>query len=251
MRGDFSFYGPRMALLGTDRRADRLTGVARRQKKETLPVLPFPTVSRRQFGAALLALPMLVAVGVPVEAASSADMLADVPTVNEHAINTVACGQAAATMVLDYYLPQFGAPSGRVSIGTVARYVKFSYRYGVPTGTSPTNLARGLEAAATALGAPLTATWEQARADDWLSALRGQVEAGRPVIVYLTDGGMLWGGAWRYSHYIVVSGLTAGGQVLYHDPFDGREHSVSAATFARVWGNGARRTWTYLRITPA
>jgi hypothetical protein len=251
MRGDFSFYGPRMALLGTDRRADRLTGVARCQKKETLPVLPFPTVSRRQFGAALLALPMLVAVGVPVEAASSADMLADVPTVNEHAINTVACGQAAATMVLDYYLPQFGAPSGRVSIGTVARYVKFSYRYGVPTGTSPTNLARGLEAAATALGSRLTATWEQARADDWLTALRLQVGAGRPVIVSLTDGGLLWGGAWRYSHYIVVSGLTAGGQVLYHDPFDGREHSVSAATFARVWGNGVRRTWTYLRITPA
>jgi hypothetical protein len=25
---------------------------------------------------------------------------------------------------------------------------------------------------------------------------------------------------------------------------------VSTATFARVWGNGVRRTWTYLRITP-
>jgi hypothetical protein len=171
--------------------------------------------------------------------------------VNEHAINTVACGQAAATMVLDYYLPQFRARSAPISIGAVARYVKFNYRFGVPSGTTPTNLARGLEAAGTALGAPLTASWEQTQAADWLPALRGQVDAGRPVIVYLTDGGMLWGGAWRYSHYIVVSGMTASGQVLYHDPFDGREHSVSTATFARVWGNGIRRTWTYLRITPA
>jgi hypothetical protein len=240
-----------MALFGTGRRIARPTGVARRQQKELPPVPPVPALTRRQFGAALLTMPLFAAAVAPSEAATSADVLAAVPVVNEHAINSVACGQAAATMVLDYYLPQFGASAGRVSIATVARYVKFSYRYGVPTGTSPTNLARGLEAAGKALGAPLTATWEQTRADDWLAALGGQVEAGRPVVVYLTDGGLLWGGAWRYSHYIVVSGMTASGQVLYHDPFDGREHSVSTATFARVWGNGIRRTWTYLRITPA
>jgi hypothetical protein len=211
----------------------------------------FPFVSRSYLAPAVLALlPLFVATAIPAQAAPNADMLAAVPAINEHVINDVACGQAAATMVLDYYLPLFGARPSSVGIATVARYVKFSYRGGSPTGTSPTNLARGLEEAGAALGAPLAATWERSDAAGWQTTLRQQLAAGDPVVVYLADGGLLWGGRWHYAHYIVVSGLTAGGDVIYHDPFDGREHMVSAATFASVWGHGARRTWSYLRITP-
>ena len=210
----------------------------------------FPFVTRAGLAPALLALlPLFVATAVPAQAATDADLLTSIPVINEHAINDVACGQAAATMVLDYYLPRFGARPATVGIGAVARDVKFSYRRGSPTGTSPTNLARGLEEAGNALGAPLTATWEHSQPADWQTTLQQQLDAGRPVIVYLTDGGLLWGSAWHYSHYIVVSGLSAGA-VIYHDPFDGRKHMVSTATFAKVWGHGTHRTWSYLRIMP-
>jgi hypothetical protein len=68
-----------MALFGTDRRTDRLTGVARRQQKVFPPVPPFPALTRRQLGTALLALPMLVVAVVPAEAANNAAMLVTVP----------------------------------------------------------------------------------------------------------------------------------------------------------------------------
>lgn len=214
-------------------------------------MLRFPFVTRAGLAPALLALlPIFVATAVPARAATDADLLTSIPVINEHAINDVACGQAAATMVLDYYLPQFGAHPSSIGIATVAHYIKFSYRGGSPTGTSPTNLARGLEEAGNALGTPLTATWEHSQPADWQTTVQQQLDAGHPVIVYLTDGGLLWGGAWHYAHYVVVSGLTANGNVIYHDPFDGREHMVSAASFAKVWGHGTRRTWSYLRITP-
>ncbi len=205
-------------------------------------------LSRIGIVPALLALLPFVA-GSPLTAqASSADLLWSVPVVNEHAINNVACGQAAATMVLDYYLNDSGGSS--VGIGTVARYVPFTYRAGSPTGTNPMNLASGLEGASRALGVPLDAVWEHTQSSNWRGTLRHELADGHPVIAYLSDGGMLWGGSWHYGHYIVVSGLHPDGSVIYHDPFDGRQHTVSADTFGRVWGNGTRRTWTYLHITP-
>lgn len=223
----------------------------RRQNEKAIRALVrLPFVSSARLAPALLALlPLFTA--APAAHAASADLLGGIPIVNEHAINDVACGQAAATMLLDYELGQAGATPARVSIGTVARYVKFSYRGGVPTGTSPTSLARGVVAASDALGVPLSASWQRTAPDNWEATLRQQLDAGQPVIVYLTDGGMLWHNAWRYGHYVVVSGLTADGQVLYHDPFDGREHAIAATTFGRVWGYGTRRAWTYLHVTPA
>jgi len=199
----------------------------------------------------LALLPLFTATPLTAHAANSIDLLAAVPIVNEHAINDVACGQAAATMVLDFYLEQAGVTPSRVSIGTVARYVKFTYRFGVPTGTKPSSLARGIVAAGDALGIPLTASWARADPAEWQATLGQQLQSGQPVIVYLTNGGMLWNDAWRYGHYVVVSSLTAGGQVVYHDPFDGREHAVSTATFGRVWGFGTRRAWTFLQVEPA
>ena len=199
----------------------------------------------------LALLPVFTATPLTAHAAAGIDLLAAVPIVNEHTISDVACGQAADTMVLDYYLGREGVTPSRVGIGTVARYVKFNYRNGVPTGTNPSSVARGIVAAGDMLGIPLTASWARADPVDWQTTLGEQLQSGQPVIVYLTNGGMLWNNAWRYGHYVVVSGLTARGQVVYHDPFDGREHAVSAATFARVWGFGARRSWTFLHVEPA
>ena len=209
-------------------------------------------LSRARLAPVVLALfPLFATSPLTAHAAASLDLLAAVPIVNEHTINDVACGQAAATMVLDYYLGLEGVTPSRVGISTVARYVKFTDRFGVPTGTNPSSLARGIVAAGDALGVPLTASWARADPVDWQTTLGQQLQSGQPVIVYLTNGGMLWNNAWRYGHYVVVSGLTAHGQVVYHDPFDGREHEVSAATFGRVWGFGTRRSWTYLQVEPA
>lgn len=185
------------------------------------------------------------------------DLLRDVPVLEEGALNQAACGVSAAAMVVDYYMLRAGSRRALPSVPAVSAYVKQWYvkRGGatIPGGTSFEQLQTGVQAASAAAGVPLTARWvDTAGPDAWLLALKSDLERNRPAIVYLADGGMLWRGAWHYGHYVVASGFTQDGQIIYHDPWDGRAHAIPARDFGAVWGASWRDnpSWRYLRIAP-
>jgi len=72
---------------------------------------------------ALLAWPV-ASLPPPAAAAGSGDLLSAIPVVDENALNNAACGVAAATMVLDYYLPQSGPVQKAFDVKALAQYVK-------------------------------------------------------------------------------------------------------------------------------
>src|SRR5579859_2936983 len=131
--------------------------------------------SYRNRYCALLALivlsPLLLAGAISrlAHAASSSDLLRNVPVVDEKVLNNAACGVAAATMVLDYYIPQSGSVHESLDITAVSQYVKQYYGYNAKTnkleaeGTTFDQLQTGIETASIApalhLGGSLKASW--------------------------------------------------------------------------------------------
>lgn len=196
-------------------------------------------------------------VSAQIHAAGVGDLYDGNPAVNEHDLTTTdvyrknnACGAAAATMILDYYLPQSGPAHEAVSLDAVAKYVKVS-----DVGTTGLELQTGLATASqnVDLGgkAPLQTAWRQTDAKDWTNALHAELNAKLPVIAFIPDGGRL-GWSWHYGHYIMVSGYTDSDEVIYYDPWDGARHTISHDAFASAWGTTWRQnvTWDFLEILP-
>jgi len=179
----------------------------------------------------------------PVHAAGTGDLMSSVPVVDENTLNNAACGIAAATMILDYY-------TGRtIDIKAVAQYVEENY-----LGTNTDQLQTGLETASTApalhIGIPLAAFWHTTDNSHWFSVLQTELDARKPIVLYLADGGTL-GWNWHYPHFIVVSGYTDDDSIIYHDPWDGIPHTLSNAAFDRAWSStwNGNPSWWYMQIT--
>lgn len=181
--------------------------------------------------AALLTLTLIMAwPAIPPDIANAdgvTDLLGFIQArdVNERALNDAACGVAAATMVLDYYLPQRDPNIGAVlDIHAVARYVLVTYHTNFGWGTDEDQLQAGIELASTdpalGFGRPLTARWDTTNGTSWFSTLKSELDAARPVIVYIPNGHSL-GWDWNYPHFIVVSGYTSQGSIIYRDPWLG------------------------------
>jgi Peptidase_C39 like family len=205
-------------------------------------------LSRYYILLALVILGSLMFVGTtlrPVHAAGTGDLMSNVPVVDENTLNNAACGVAAATMILDYY-------SGRtIDITAVARFVQEN-----SLGTNTDQLQSGLEAASTApalgIGVPLTASWHTTDNTHWFSVLQAELDARRPIVLFLADGGTL-GWNWHYSHFITVSGYTNDNSIIYHDPWDGKSHTLTNAAFEGAWGTtwNGNPPWWYMQITPS
>lgn len=197
-------------------------------------------------------------VSAHIHAAGVGDLYGGNPAVNEHDLTTTdvyrknnACGAAAATMILDYYLPQSGPAHEAISLDVVAKYVKVT-----DVGTTGVDLQTGLATASQNLDtggkAPLQTSWQQTDAQHWLDALHAELNAKLPVIAFIPDGGRLrW--SWHYGHYIMVSGYTDDDSIIYYDPWDGARHSLSHDAFASAWGTTWRQnvTWDFLEILPS
>ena len=185
------------------------------------------------------------------------DLLAAIPPVDEHRLDSGAAGIAAATMVLDFYRrPQTAGLPG-LTLQAVSRYVReWDWAPGLAAGVTVDGLRKGIEQASRApssrLPLPLDALWHQTASGSWLARLRDQLAAGHPVIVYIANGGLLWFALAGSGHFLVVSGISADNSIRFHDPWDGRTHSLSTHDFAGLWGaslNG-NPPWWYLTVVP-
>lgn len=195
-------------------------------------------------------------------ASTTGDLMSDVPVVDENTLNNAACGIASATMILDYYLPQSGPIHQAIDISAVAQYIGENYRYDVktnrqvPAGTTTDQLQTGLEAASTApslhFGVPLTASWHTTDSTNWFSILQTELDAKRPVVLFIPNGGSL-GWNWNYGHFIAVSGYTSDGSIIYHDPWDGKAHTLSQSSFGGAWGTSwdGNPAWWYMQVQPS
>jgi hypothetical protein len=194
-------------------------------------------------------------------AAGVSDLLSNIPAVKETTIDRGACGIAAATMVLDYYLLQHDPTAQPINIATVAQYVKEDYGYDTKTGqvtfkgTRFDLLEKEFVAANAALdsqvGVPLQTVLQTSDEAHWFSFLTSELNAKRPVMVAIPNGHALrWD--WDFGHYIVVSGYTSDGSIIYHDPWDGGVHTLPKDTFAKAWGTLAlgNSPWWYMQIIP-
>src|SRR5258708_30789110 len=110
--------------------------------------------------------------------ADGGDLLQNIPPVNENSIDNAACGVAAATMILDYYLPQSGSVHTPPDIHTVAKYVKEDSQ-----GTTGSDLQTGIEAAALAYGNHSNTSWDATDSANWFTTLKSELDEMRPVIV--------------------------------------------------------------------
>lgn len=188
------------------------------------------------------------------------DLMSDVPSVNEHEVadttlRNSACGAAAATLMLDYYLPQSGPTHAAVSINKVIKDVTVT-KYGTNWYQLRDGLAKASTDSALGINVPLTNTWMTSDKAHWFPALQDELDAHRPVVVFLNDGGLLdhYG---HYGHFIVVSGYTVNDAIIIHDPWDSTPNQpskiVDNATFESVWG----ATWAsnttpfeYMQVMP-
>jgi hypothetical protein len=199
------------------------------------------------------------AISRPARAVGSGDLLSNVPVVDENTLNNAACGVAAATMVLDYYLPQSGPIHQAIDITSVSQYVKQYYGYNAktnkiePEGTTYDQLQTGIEVASTApelhLGVSLKAAWHTTDSSHWFSVLTSELDAKRPIVLFLANGRTL-GWNWDYGHFIVVSGYASDNSIIYHDPWDGKPHSLSKDAFAASWGTtwNGNPAWQYMQV---
>ena len=196
------------------------------------------------------------------------DLLADIGTVNQHDLGgpeaANACGQAAAKMVLDYWqLQRDPSIKATLTISEVATYVWQHYEGGRPIGTDRLEIEGGIEELSrdpqSGYGFPLNVTFRTTSAGRWLTDLKSELDEGRPIIVFLPDGGRLWKNPdgtqrFKYPHWIVVSGYAADDAIIYHDPYDGSVHApIAPAVFGQAWGTRAGHvfaTWQYLTVIP-
>lgn len=197
-------------------------------------------------------------------ASGTGDLMSGIPVgkpVDEHSYLPNSCGVVAATMMLDYYLPPSSPVQSPIAISTVGTYVKETYQYDAktnssyPIGSTTTQVQTGLEAASTDptwnYGNPLKATWHITDDADWFMILKSELDARRPVIIFLANGGTL-GDPFQYGHFIVVSGYTSDDGIIYHDPWDGQPKTISNADFARDWGTtwNGEPPWYYMQVIP-
>jgi len=223
--------------------------------------------------ALLLSLSSALASAGHAASPGSGDLMAQVPPIDEHdlkasdiRLSNNACGVAAATMVLDYYLPQNDpAIHAAISLDAVAKtsdtgpgYVRVQ-----PSGTNTDQLKAGLEQAGPALdGVALTAALKTTDRDHWFDDIKAEVDAKLPVIVFLANGGLINANKFRYGHFIVVSGYTADNSIIYHETYDGAIHDgvahpmLSNSDFANAWGatlqtaQGWNPPWNFLEVLP-
>lgn len=224
--------------------------------------------------AAILALVLVPVLTLPahVRDTGSGDLLSALPVVNESDISgdftrkTNACGVAAATLILDYYLPQSGSTRATLSLDAVSKYVKEKWNTNPDGskayGTDGQHLADGLVQASVApdlgVNVALTDSWRFTDKNGWFSALKAELDAKLPVIVYLDDGSRI-DRMNHYGHFIVVSGYTANDDIIAHDPWYAPgdpltpSKTIPNATFAAAWG----ATWwhnqspyAYLEVLP-
>jgi hypothetical protein len=156
-------------------------------------------------------------------------------------------------MVLDYYQLDYHLPAAQtpVSMDDAARYVREG-----PSGTRTDDLQQDLVTAEAALdpAIPLTDGWQQTDSAHWFATLQAELTHQLPMILFIPNGRNL-GWKFNWGHYIVVSGSTDDGGIIYHDPRDGATHSKSGVDFAAAWGtpfNDPNGTWIYkyLEILP-
>ncbi len=197
----------------------------------------------------------------PTPTAGSGDLLSEIPVVDENTLNSVACGIAAATMILDYYVPQSGPIQQAIDITAVSQYVKQFYGNNAktgklePQGSSLNQLETGVEEASTApalnFGVPLEASWHTTDNEHWSSVLQSELDAKRPILLFIPNGHSL-GWSWNYGHFIVVSGYTNDKSIIYHDPWGGRQHTLSHDDFTTAWGTAWNENlaWQYMTVSP-
>lgn len=223
----------------------------------------------------LLLLSLSTVQGMPghADGTGTGDLMAQIPSIGEHDLKSGdiyqrnnSCGVAAATMILDYYLPQTDPNvHAAISLDAVAKtsdagpgYVRVEN-----DGTNTTQLTDGLKQAGPALdGVALTATLRTTDQDHWFPVLKAELDAKLPVIVFLADGGLINAGKFHYGHFIVASGYTADDSIIYHEPYDGTIHDGTAhptipnAEFGKDWGAslqtkaGVNTPWNYVEVLP-
>lgn len=149
------------------------------------------------------------------------------------------CGPASLAMILDYYGHGVETHALRESIN------RMSGDWGRDSGTSWTHLRRAAESFGLAT---YGMTNEHNQMRQWtMDDLLAETREGRPVIVlvhYRSLPGHETAG-WYGDHYVVFLGMTASGDVVYHDPAfrngEGEYVITSQAQFERAWTN------TYIR----
>jgi hypothetical protein len=145
------------------------------------------------------------------------------------------CGIASIAMALEYYGINVGTHELRESVNRI------SGDWGRASGVAWVHLKRGVEQYGLQT---YGLTDERGRMKVWtMDDLLYETQQGRPVIIlahYRSLPGHETAG-WYGDHYIVFLGMTADGNVVYHDPAfrdgQGAVMVTSQATFERAWTN--------------
>ncbi|HUG15391.1 MAG TPA: C39 family peptidase [Thermomicrobiales bacterium] len=143
------------------------------------------------------------------------------------------CGPAALAMILEYYGHPVETHALRESIN------RMSGDWGRDSGTSWKHLKQAAESYGLAARG---LTNEQGHMQQWtMDDLLAETREGRPVIVlvhYRSLPGHETAGWWG-DHYVVFLGMTASGDVVYHDPAfrngEGQYVITSQARFEQAW----------------
>lgn len=201
---------------------------------------------------------------------ATGDLMNAVPSVNEHDISgsdlvkSNACGGAAATLMLDYYLPLSGPIHAAISIDAVAQFVHEGYNknpdgtysYGTNGEQLQDGLAEASRSPTLGVNVPLTNSWQKTDSTHWYSALQAELDARHPVVVFLDDGSLL-DHMNHYGHFLVVSGYTADDSIIVRDPWDSTPSQPSKIIPNATFGDAFGATWAgnqspyfYLQVLP-
>lgn len=214
--------------------------------------------------AALVSLMLAWLMPTPAHAAGVADLMPNIH-LNEHNLSDnvrkfCACAVASAAMIIDYYQLDYHLPvtTQPATIDDVAPYLPvYVSKAGMCTGSNPYEVPSGVVKAEAAIHPtlPLIATIQRTNSTDWFPTLRAYLDNGLPVIVFIPNGTNLHGtDPYNYGHTIVVSGYTADGSIIYHDPWDGT--IMSNAAFADAWKtpyppDDPGSTFYYVQVLPS
>jgi hypothetical protein len=225
-------------------------------------------MSRAGRFVAALAVAAGLALGAPTATSRAAgtcdshDRLCVIEAIPEADLNWTSCAQSSVAMLLES-LGQVPGDSPKAKMQNVEKFVQQGGYKGddgkyVPLGHSGnTNLDQlpHITDAAASFGIPMTsATLRVASQSGWLNDLRSKInDSGDLVITLLPSSKALWTSEkYDSGHYVVVSGITDDGQVITHDPIDGKTHIRTADAFQQAWG--ASKQWAspyqYLDVVP-